>query len=62
MQKAFLEVHRDPQYLEEAARLKVDISPIGGPEVVRAIEDIADAPPELLEYMKKLLAENKGGG
>ncbi len=62
LQKAFLEVHRDPQYLEEAARLKVDVSPIGGPEVVRAIADIADAPPELLEYMKKLLAENKGGG
>jgi tripartite-type tricarboxylate transporter receptor subunit TctC len=62
LQKAFLEVQGDPQYLAEAARLKIDVSPIGGPEVVRAIEDIADAPPELLEYMKKLLAENKGGG
>ena len=29
--------------------------------VLRAIEDIANAPPEMLEYMKKLLAENKGG-
>ena len=38
LQKAFLEVHRDPQYLEEAARLKVDVSPIGGHEVVRAID------------------------
>jgi tripartite-type tricarboxylate transporter receptor subunit TctC len=62
LQTAFLAVHHDPQYLEEAARLKVDVSPISGTEVLRAIEDIANAPPELLDYMKKLLAENKGGG
>ena len=62
LQKAFLDVHQDPQYLDDAARLKVDVSPIGGADVLRAIQDIADAPPELLEYMKKLLAENKGGG
>jgi tripartite-type tricarboxylate transporter receptor subunit TctC len=62
LQKAFLDVHQDPQYLEDAAKLKVDVSPLGGADVLRAIEDIAEAPPELLEYMKKLLAENKGGG
>ena len=60
LQRAFLAVHDDPLYREEAARLKIDVSPIGGDEVLRAIEDIADAPADLLEYMKKLLAENKG--
>jgi tripartite-type tricarboxylate transporter receptor subunit TctC len=60
LQAAFLAVHQDPQYLDEAGRLKVDVSPIGGEEVRRAIERIATAPPELLEYIKKLLAENKG--
>ena len=62
LQKAFLAVHEDPQYLEEAAKLKIDVSPIGGTDVLRAIEDIASAPPEMLDYMKKLLADNKGGG
>jgi len=62
LQKAFLAVHEDPQYLEEAAKLKIDVSPIGGADVLRAIEDIASAPPEMLDYMKKLLADNKGGG
>jgi tripartite-type tricarboxylate transporter receptor subunit TctC len=61
LQKAFLAVHQDPRYLAEAAKLKIDVSPIGGADVLRAIEDIANAPPEMLEYMKKLLAENKGG-
>jgi tripartite-type tricarboxylate transporter receptor subunit TctC len=62
LQAAFIAVHRDLQYLDEAASLNIDISPIGAEDVLRAIAQIAAAPPELLGYMKKLLAENKGGG
>jgi tripartite-type tricarboxylate transporter receptor subunit TctC len=61
LQAAFLAVHQDPQYLDEAGRFKVDVSPIGGDEVLRAIDAIAGAPPDLLDYMKKLLSENKNG-
>ena len=60
LQKAFLAVHQDPLYLEEAARMKIDVSPIGGEEVLRAIEDIAGASSEILDTMKRVL-ENKGG-
>lgn len=62
LQRAFLAVHSDTHYLEDAARLKVDVSPIEGAEVLQAIDRIAGAPPELLEYVRKLLAETKGGG
>jgi tripartite-type tricarboxylate transporter receptor subunit TctC len=61
LQAAFLAVHRDPQYLDEAGKLKIDVSPIGGDEVLKAIDGIANAPPDLLDYMKKLLSENKNG-
>jgi tripartite-type tricarboxylate transporter receptor subunit TctC len=61
LQAAFLAVHQDPDYLDQAQRLKVDVSPIGGEEVLRAIDGIAGAPPDLLDYMKKLLSENKNG-
>jgi hypothetical protein len=37
------------------------LSPIGGDEVVRAIDRIGAASPDTLDYMKKLLT-NKGGG
>src|SRR5262249_45404700 len=53
LRTAFLAAHRDPEYLEEAGRLKVDVSPIGGEEVRRAIERIAGAPPEQLDYVRK---------
>jgi tripartite-type tricarboxylate transporter receptor subunit TctC len=62
LQRAFLAVHRDPQYLVEAARLKLDVSPIVGDEVLQAIDRIAHASPELLDYVRKLLSETKGGG
>jgi len=62
LQAAFLAMNSDPQYLEDAARLRIDVSPIGADGVLNAIDRIANAPPELLEYVRKLLAETKGGG
>ena len=61
LEAAFLAVHRDAEYLDQAGKLKVDVSPIGGEEVLRAIEGIAGAPPELLDYMRKLLSDSKNG-
>jgi hypothetical protein len=60
LSQAFRAVQSDPQYLDEAARLNLDISPIGGDEVVRAIDRIGAASPDTLDYMKKLLT-NKAG-
>jgi tripartite-type tricarboxylate transporter receptor subunit TctC len=62
LQRAFLDVHGDPQYLADAARLRVDVSPIVGDQVLQAIDRIANAQPELLDYVRRLLAETKGGG
>ena len=59
LQAAFLAAHRDPLYLEEAVKMKVDVSPIGARDVLQAIETISEAPPETLDYMRKLLTENK---
>jgi hypothetical protein len=54
-------VHNDPQYLEEAAKLKLDISPISGEELLSVIDQIGNAPPAVLEWLRKLQSENKGG-
>ena len=62
LQAAFLAVHHDPLYREDAARLKVDISPISGPDVMRAIDDIAGAPADMLAVIGKIMSDAKGGG
>jgi tripartite-type tricarboxylate transporter receptor subunit TctC len=62
LQAAFLAVHNDPLYREDAARLKVDVSPIGGGDVVRAIDDIAGAPADMLDVIRSIMVDSKGGG
>jgi tripartite-type tricarboxylate transporter receptor subunit TctC len=59
LQAAFLAAHRDPQYLDEAAKLKIDVSPIDGDAVLAALGRIAAAPPDVLAYIGKLLASAK---
>ena len=61
LQAAFLAVHNDPPYREDAARLKVDISPIGGHDVVRAIDDIAGAPADMLDVIRDHHVGREGG-
>src|SRR5262245_38425203 len=60
LQRAFLGVHGDPQYLQDAAKLRIDVSPVPADGVLLAIDRMASSPPELLDYVRKLFAE-KGG-
>ena len=60
LQAAFLAAHKDPQFLADADKANIDISPVGPEAVTGAIRQIEKAPPELFEYLKKLFAANKG--
>jgi tripartite-type tricarboxylate transporter receptor subunit TctC len=59
LQKAFMLSHKDPDYLKEAEKLELDVSPIDGDEVLRLIGDIAKLPEEQLKSVEKLVS---GGG
>jgi tripartite-type tricarboxylate transporter receptor subunit TctC len=60
LQAAFLAAHKDPQLVEEAAKLKLGISAVGGDHIRGLIEEISDSPPEVLDYMRKLQDASKG--
>jgi len=60
LQEAFLATHRDPLYVEEATRLNIDVSPTSADEAMAALARIERAPPQLLDYLRKLFAESKG--
>ena len=62
LQLAFMAVHSDPQYRDEAAKLRLEISAIGSREALDVIDRIATAPPSVLDRLRKLIAGNKGGG
>ena len=61
LRQAFVAVHSDRQYLEEAAKLRVEVSPIGGQEVLDTIDRIAAAPPSILDHLRRLIVGGKGG-
>jgi hypothetical protein len=58
LQDAFLATHRDPQFLAEAARIGLDISPVDANGVARGIERMAQAPPAVAAYMKTLMTRH----
>jgi tripartite-type tricarboxylate transporter receptor subunit TctC len=58
LQKAFMETHKDPEYLKDAERMKIDISPIDGNEVLKLIQGIAKVPPEQLKQVENLIRAN----
>jgi tripartite-type tricarboxylate transporter receptor subunit TctC len=62
LQAAFMAVHKDKEYLADAEKMRVEISPVSGEAVMNAINKIANAPPELLDYLRKLHSDEKKGG
>jgi tripartite-type tricarboxylate transporter receptor subunit TctC len=60
LQAAFLAVHRDPQFLTDAARLKIEVDAVGAQAVLEAIDRIADAPADVLDQLRRLLTKPQG--
>jgi tripartite-type tricarboxylate transporter receptor subunit TctC len=62
LQAAFLAVHKDPEYLADAEKMRIEVSPVGADVVLKAINKVANAPPDLLDYLRKLHADDAKGG
>ena len=55
LRKAFLETLKDPEFLAEAKKSKLDIDPVTGEEVERIIEGLFKLPPPLVAKLKDIL-------
>ena len=51
----------DPEFRAEAEKLRVDVSPVSGPDVLKLIERLAGSPPAVLEHMKKIRTQSHKG-
>ena len=55
LRKAFMDATNAPALKEEAARTGMELSPVDGVEVGRLVAQMGKAPPEALDYLRKLL-------
>jgi hypothetical protein len=53
--------HRDPQFLQEAKAIGIDVAPVGVDQMVERIEKMSLAHPEFFDYARKLFATGGGG-
>jgi hypothetical protein len=47
----------DPALLADAAKNKLEITPVSGDELAKIAKDVIDQPPEVVERIKKILAQ-----
>ena len=55
LKKAFMDTNKDPDYLREAAQLKIDISPLSGDEIAKIVQRIAQTPPDVVARYNAIL-------
>jgi tripartite-type tricarboxylate transporter receptor subunit TctC len=58
LRAAFAATVKDPDFIAEAKKLRLPISPRTGAEAVRAVEQLYATPPEIIEAARKVVAEN----
>ena len=55
LQTAFMKTFEDPDYLVEAKKLDLDVSPLDGKTVRGMVARLAQSPPELVARYKSIL-------
>jgi tripartite-type tricarboxylate transporter receptor subunit TctC len=55
LKRAFMDAHKDAEYLAEAAKMKIDVSPLSGDEVGAIITRIASTPPAVVARYNTIL-------
>jgi len=57
LQDAFDATMRDPEYIAEAKKIGLDVSPLRGVEIVRLVQEIQATPEPVVQRLRELLAE-----
>ena len=56
LREAFVKTLNDPEVLAEAKKARMDVEPTSAEELESLVKEIFDSPPEVLERVKKILA------
>jgi tripartite-type tricarboxylate transporter receptor subunit TctC len=55
LKRAFMDAHKDADYLREADQLKIDVSPLSGDEIQKVVARIARTPPAVVARYNSIL-------
>jgi tripartite-type tricarboxylate transporter receptor subunit TctC len=55
LRKAFMDVMKDPEFLADAKKAKLDITPLDGEELAQSVKDIFKLDPKLIPKAKEIL-------
>ena len=55
LRKAFMAVMKDPEFLADAKKAKLDINPLDGEELDQNVKDIFKLDPKLIPKAKEIL-------
>jgi len=55
LRRAFMETWRDPDLLEDAANVNLDVGPVSGEEIQSRLQKIYASPPALLQSAKEAI-------
>jgi hypothetical protein len=55
LQTAFVKVMQDPDFLAEAAQLKLDIQPLNGPKLTQIVAEFFAMPESIKPKLKELV-------
>ena len=56
LRDAFDTTMQDPQYLEEARRIGLDVNPLGGAGIARLIRQVQETPQDVVDRLRELIA------
>ena len=57
LQKSFMDAANDPAFIEDAKKLRVEVSPVGPEEALRMLDLIANAPAPVKDKLRSVLGE-----
>ena len=61
LRKAFMETVKDPEFLADTQRAKLDLDPIDGDEIQKQVRELFKLEPALVAKMKELLKRTVHG-
>jgi tripartite-type tricarboxylate transporter receptor subunit TctC len=55
LRKAFTDTMKDPEFIADAKKSKLDLSPLSGEELEKTVLEIYDAEPDVVARLKDIL-------